>query len=107
MGIERRTPNALKCGLVEHGSPVVLTLPQNRQGSIPASVAPPIVRDWGQDCKRVGSGIKRSDMVPCPLRLPLVLEQDTLVVGLYDFRQSFSNNVPASLKSGTIRHLCR
>ena len=75
-------------------------------GSIPAPVAPPIVRDWGQDCKRVGSGIKRSDMVPCALRLPLVLEQDTLVVGLYDFRQSLSNNAPALLESGTIGHPC-
>ena len=74
--------------------------------SIPGPVTPPIVRHWGQDCKHLGSGIQRGDVVPCPLRLPFVLEQATLVVGLYRFRQCFSTNDPEILESGTIGHPC-
>ena len=40
--------------------------------------------------------------MPCALRLPLVLEQDTLVVGLYDFSQKISNSTPALLDSAPL-----
>ena len=43
---------------------------------------------------RVTPGIKRGDMILCPLQLPLVSALDTLVVGLYRFRESNANIVP-------------
>ena len=43
---------------------------------------------------RLTPGIKRGDMILCPLQLPVVSALDTLVVGLYCFRESNANLVP-------------
>ena len=56
--------------------------------------APPIVREWVQKGMRLTPGIKRGDMILCPLQLPVVSALDTLIVGLYCFRESNANIVP-------------
>ena len=47
-----------------------------------------------QEGMRLTPGIKRGDMILCPLQLPVVSALDTLVVGLYCFRESNANIVP-------------